>query len=64
MQPIRSAHHPGGGKDEQAQISLDKIRACYTPVSQPPAGPLRIVLEVQRSLVSARIFDALLYMGH
>lgn len=51
-QPIRSAHHPGGGKFEQAKISLDKIETCCTPVSQPPAVPLRIVLEVQRSLVS------------
>ena len=61
-QPIRSAHHPGGGKFEQARISLDKIGACCTPVSQPPAVPLRIVLEVQRSSVSSRVFDLLLYL--
>lgn len=48
------------GEERTSKPKSTKIRACYTPVSPPPSGPLRIVLEVQISLISCRIFDLLL----
>lgn len=51
------------GEERMSKPKSAKIRACYTPVSPPPSWPLRIVLEVQISLISSRIFDLLLYVG-
>lgn len=50
------------GEERTSKPKSAKIRACYIPVSLPPSGPLRIVLEVHVSLVSSRIFNLLLYM--